>query len=56
MIFSIFKSKLVFGAKFENHGDIYNSGTLSVINALGKLILNEGLIECENGAVCNFTD
>jgi hypothetical protein len=42
--------------RFENQSNIYNAGTLSVINGFGKLILNEGLIECENGATCNFTD
>lgn len=43
-------------ARFENYGDFYNSGTLNVINALGKIVLNEGHLECENNAACNFTD
>ena len=43
-------------ARFTNYGSIYNSGTLNVTNSVGKQILNEGLIECENGAICNFLD
>ena len=43
-------------SRFENLGNIYNSGSLLVSNSLGKSILNQGLIECENGAICNFTD
>ncbi len=43
-------------AKFRNYGNIFNAGTFEVNNSAGKIILNEGLIECENGATCNFTD
>lgn len=43
-------------ARFENYGSIFNSGTLQVDNSSGKAILNEGSIECENGATCNFMD
>ncbi len=43
-------------ARFQNYGNIFNAGTLQVNNSIGKTILNEGLIECENGATCNFTD
>lgn len=43
-------------ARFENYGNVYNSGTLQVNNSTGKVILNQGIIECENGATCNFTD
>lgn len=43
-------------ARFENYGNVYNSGTLQVEHILGKTIRNEGLIECENGGVCNFTN
>jgi hypothetical protein len=43
-------------AQFRNHGNIYNSGTLEVSHIAGKIIINQGLIECDNGATCNFTD
>lgn len=43
-------------SRFENYGNIYNLGTLQVNNTSGKQILNEGHIECGNGATCNFTD
>lgn len=40
----------------ENYGNIINAGSLMVSNMAAKSIINEGLIECANGAVCNFTD
>ncbi|MFT6338260.1 MAG: hypothetical protein ACJATI_005032 [Halioglobus sp.] len=43
-------------AKFENHGSIYNSGSLIVVNTANKIVLNEGIMECENGAVCTFLE
>ena len=43
-------------ARFENYGNVYNSGVLQVSNSSGKVILNQGIIECENGATCNFID
>lgn len=44
------------GARFENYGDIYNSGTLNVYNSINKQVLNQGVIECENGGICNFIE
>jgi hypothetical protein len=43
-------------AKFENYGTLFNSGSLLVINALNKIVLNEGVMECENGGICTFLD
>ena len=43
-------------ARFENYGSLYISGTIQVLNTSGKAILNQGLIECENGANCNIMD
>ncbi len=43
-------------AKFENFGSLFNWGSLFVINTLNKTVLNEGVMECENGAICRFLD
>ena len=43
-------------ARFENYGSLLNSGTLLVVNTANKSLLNEGIIECENGGECRFLD
>jgi len=43
-------------ARFETHGNLFNSGILNVLNTIGKTLLIAGYLECENGAICNFTD
>ncbi|MDF1696204.1 MAG: hypothetical protein P1U56_10245 [Saprospiraceae bacterium] len=43
-------------ARFENYGNMYNSGIIHISNTLGKTVLNEGILECESGANCTITD
>jgi hypothetical protein len=43
-------------AKFENHGSLFNSGSLLVVNTSNKIVINEGVMECENGAICSFLE
>jgi len=43
-------------SQFSNYGTINNSGTLSVINSGGKLLINEGFLYCAVDAICNFEE
>lgn len=43
-------------SRFENHGNIYISGSLTVNNSSGKAIINKGLLECKSEASCTFID
>ena len=43
-------------SKFENYGSLINSGSLLVVNTANKIVLNEGVMECENDAICRFLE
>ncbi len=44
------------GSQFSNSGTINNFGILSVINTTGKSVLNQGILDCAEGAVCQFEE